>query len=104
MAQFNEDGIEMYKNFYEVSICIHPKGSPAEDDYESVEFVDADNYFDAIKIAKRISLQKEYRGIKLKETHVVCWFVDDICTYNIRYQRVYRNGKYLYTWAGLGHD
>ena len=40
--------IEMYKNFYEVSICIHPKGSPAEDDYESVEFVDADNYFDAI--------------------------------------------------------
>ena len=52
---------------YEIALKQHVKGS-VEDDYESVEFDGADNYREAVKMAKKYSLDIGSGNIRYKES------------------------------------
>lgn len=87
---------------YEIALKQHVKGS-VEDDYESVEFDGADNYREAVKMAKRYSLDIGSGNIRYKESAsldaglaqvtIICYYSDDISDYNEVWQEEYINGK-----------
>lgn len=86
---------------YEIALKQHVKGS-VEDDYESVEFVGANNYRDAVKMAKKYSLDigsniryKESASLDagLAQVTIICYYSDDVSDYNEVWQEEYINGK-----------
>lgn len=58
---------ETVKPKYEVALKQHVKGN-VENDYESVEFHDADNYREAVRKAKKYSLSIGSENMRFKET------------------------------------
>ena len=93
---------EKVKPKYEVALKQHVKGD-VENDYESVEFHDADNYIEAVRKAKKYSLSIGSENMRFKETTtldaglaqvtIVCYYSDDTSDYNEVWQEEYINGK-----------
>ena len=93
---------ETVKPKYEVALKQHVKGD-MENDYESVEFHDADNYREAVRKAKKYSLSIGSENMRFKETTtldaglaqvtIVCYYSDDTSDYNDVWQEEYINGK-----------
>lgn len=93
---------ETVKPKYEIALKQHVKGS-VENDYESIEFYNAENYWDAVKKAKKYSLGIGSENIRFKESNhldaglaqvtIVCYYSDDTSDYNEVYQEEYINGK-----------
>lgn len=87
---------------YEVALKQHVKGS-VDDDYESVDFITASSYKQAVKIAKDWSKQlgADYNSFKETETLdaglaqvvIVCHYKDNTSDYNEVWQEEYINGK-----------
>ena len=87
---------------YEVVLRQHVKGS-VDDDYESVDFITAQSYKQAVKTAKDWSKQLGADCNSFKETEtldaglaqvvIVCYYKDNTCDYNEVWQEEYINGK-----------
>ena len=87
---------------YEIALKQHVKGS-VEDNYESVEFDGADNYREAVKMAKKYALDIGSGNMRYKESAsldaclaqvtIICYYSDDISDYNEVWQEEYINGK-----------
>lgn len=93
---------ETVKPKYEIALKQHVKGS-VENDYESIEFYDADNYREAVREAKKYSLGIGSENLRFKESTsldadlaqvtIVCYYSDDTSDYNEVWQEEYINGK-----------
>lgn len=81
---------EIVKPRYEVAIMAHVSGS-VDDDFESVDFYGANNYREAVKIAKQQSLK--YPDTKMNRVQINCYFEDDTSSYNEVWIEIYENGK-----------
>lgn len=87
---------------YEVALKQHVKGS-VKNDYESVAFYGASNYREAVRIAKKYSLNIGSENLRFKETTtldaglaqvtIICYYSDDMSDYNDVWQEEYINGK-----------
>lgn len=87
---------------YEVALKQHVKGS-VDDDYESVDFITASSYKQAVKTAKGWSKQlgsdtcgfneTETLDAGLAQVVVVCYYKDNTSDYNEVWQEEYINGK-----------
>ena len=87
---------------YEVALKQHVKDS-VNDDYESVDFITASRYKQAVKTAKDWSKQLGSDCNHFKETEtldaglaqvvIVCYYKDDTSDYNEAWQEEYINGK-----------
>lgn len=87
---------------YEVALKQHVKDS-VNDDYESVDFITASSYKQAVKTAKDWSKQLGSDCNNFKETEtldaglaqvvIVCYYKDDTSDYNEAGQEEYINGK-----------
>lgn len=87
---------------YEVALKQHVKDS-VNDDYESVDFITASSYKQAVKTAKDWSKQLGSDCNNFKETEtldaglaqvvIVCYYKDDTSDYNEAWQEEYINGK-----------
>lgn len=93
--KLNFSGLEIGRKNYEVYICKHSGNDP--DDYETIDIESASSYSDAINIAKRVSILKEWNNEKIFETHVVCYTATEYTDYGILYHRVYLDGKFYCT-------
>ena len=76
--------IEKARNFYEVGLMKHVEGS-VENDFETIEFVDVENYRDAVKSAKELS--KEWDAC-----NVCCYTWTDISSYEEVFKEQYIKG------------
>ena len=93
---------ETVKLKYEIALKQHVKGS-VENDYESIEFYNADNYREAVRKAKKYSLGIGFENLRFKESNhldaglaqvtIVCYYSDDTSDYNEVWQEEYINGK-----------
>ena len=93
---------ETVKPQYEVALKQHVKGD-VDNDYETVDFIGADNYKEACKIAKAQSkdigknngrfLETERLDAGLVMVSVCCYFADDTSDYNEVWQEDYVEGK-----------
>ena len=83
---------EVVKPQYEVAIQRHVEGS-VDDDFESVDFVDASNYRDGAKKAKNLSLSDQYGDCKQWRIALICYYSDDVSTYNQAWEDIYIKGK-----------
>lgn len=81
---------EIVKPRYEVVIQEHVKGSVA-DDFESIDFMAADNYREAVKRAKAESIK--YANDPEHQVLITCYFEDDTSSYNEVWYEFYENGK-----------
>lgn len=87
---------------YEVALKQHVKGN-VDDDYESVDFITASSYKQAVKTAKDWSKQLGSDCNSFKETEtldaglaqvvIVCHYKDNTSDYNEVWQEEYINGK-----------
>lgn len=87
---------------YEVALKQHVKGS-VDDDYESVDFITASSYKQAVKTAKDWSKQlgsdtcgfneTETLDAGLAQVVVVCYYKNNTSDYNEVWQEEYINGK-----------
>lgn len=85
---------------YEVALKQHVKNSVV-DDYESVEFITASNYREAVRIAKSASVNTDNKRFKetctldagLAQVVIVCYYSDSTTDYNEVWQEEYVNGK-----------
>lgn len=77
--------IEKARNFYEVGLMKHVEGS-VDDDFETMEFCDAENYKEAVKIAKQLS--KEWDACD-----VICYTWTDDTMYQEIFKEQYIKGK-----------
>ena len=87
---------------YEVALKQHVKGS-VDDDYESVDFITASSYKQAVKAAKDWSKQlgsdtcgfneTETLDAGLAQVVIVCYYKDNTSDYNEVWQEEYINGK-----------
>ncbi|MCW4110093.1 hypothetical protein [Segatella copri] len=87
---------------YEVALKQHVKGS-VDDDYESIEFHSANNYWESVRMAKKYSFGIGSENKRFAETDkldaglaqvtVVCYYSDDTSDYNEVWQEEYINGK-----------
>lgn len=73
---------------YEVVLEVN-RGSMGSPDYESVDFIVADNYREAAKTAKEES--KKHDGI-MERVFITCYFEDDVSSYNEVWWEYYDNG------------
>lgn len=93
---------ETVKPQYEVALKQHVKGD-VDNDYETVDFIGADNYKEACKIAKAQSkdigknngrfLETERQNAGLAMVSIVCYYSDDVSDYNEVWQEDYVGGK-----------
>lgn len=93
---------ETVKPQYEVALKQHVKGD-IDNDYESVEYHEASNYKEAVKIAKKFSLDIGHEDSRFKETTtldaglaqvtIICYYADDMSDYNDVWKEEYVNGK-----------
>ena len=93
---------ETVKPQYEVALKQHVKGD-VDNDYETVDFIGADNYKEACKIAKAQSkdigknngrfLETERLNAGLAMVTVCCYYADDTSDYNEVWQEDYVGGK-----------
>nr|DAP71210.1 MAG TPA: hypothetical protein [Bacteriophage sp.] len=93
---------ETVKPQYDVALKQHVKGDVA-DDYETVDFIGADNYKEACKIAKAQSKGIGKNNDRFHETErlnaglaivsIVCYYSDDVSDYNEVWQEDYVEGK-----------
>ena len=93
---------ETVKPQYEVALKQHVKGH-VDNDYETVDFIGADNYKEACKIAKAQSkdigknngrfLETERLNAGLAMVTVCCYYADDTSDYNEVWQEDYVGGK-----------
>jgi hypothetical protein len=93
---------ETVKPQYEVALKQHVKGH-VDNDYETVDFIGADNYKEACKIAKAQSkdigknngrfLETERQNAGLAMVSIVCYYSDDVSDYNEVWQEDYVGGK-----------
>lgn len=87
---------------YEIALKQHVKGS-VDDDYESVDFITASSYKQAVKTAKDWSKrlgsdtcdfnETETLDAGLAQVVIVCYYKDDTSDYNEVWQEEYINGK-----------
>lgn len=93
---------EAVKPQYEVALKQHVKGD-VDNDYESVAYHEVSNYKEAVKIAKKFSLDIGREDSRFKETAtldaglaqvtIICYYADDMSDYNDAWQEEYVNGK-----------
>lgn len=93
---------ETVKPQYEVALKQNVKGD-VDNDYETVDFIGADNYKEACKIAKAqskdigknngIFLETERLNAGLAMVTVCCYYADDTSDYNEVWQEDYVGGK-----------
>ena len=93
---------ETVKPQYEVALKQHVKGD-IDNDYESVAYHEAYNYKEAVKIAKKFSLDIGCEDSRFKETAtldaglaqvtIICYYADDTSSYNDVWQEEYINRK-----------
>ena len=93
---------ETVKPQYEVALKQHVKGD-VDNDYETVDFIEADNYKEACKIAKAQSKGISKNNDRFYETErlnaglaivsIVCYYSDDVSDYNEVWQEDYVEGK-----------
>lgn len=93
---------ETVKPQYEVALKQHVKGD-VDNDYGTVDFIGADNYKEACKIAKAQSkdigknngrfLETERQNAGLAMVSIVCYYSDDVSDYNEVWQEDYVGGK-----------
>lgn len=93
---------ETVKPQYEVALKQHVKGD-VDNDYKTVDFIGADNYKEACKIAKAQSKDISKKDGKFHETEcldaglamvsIVCYYSDDVSDYNEVWQENYVEGK-----------
>lgn len=93
---------ETVKPQYEVALKQHVKGD-VDNDYETVDFIGADNYKEACKIAKAQSKGIGKNNDRFNETErlnaglaivsIVCYYSDDVSDYNEVWQEDYVEGK-----------
>ena len=93
---------ETVKPQYEVALKQHVKGD-VDNDYETVDFIEADNYKEACKIAKAQSKgigknngrfhETERLNAGLASVSIVCYYSDDVSDYNEVWQEDYVEGK-----------
>lgn len=89
---YNRKGyrIEQSRNFYEVALMKHVEGS-CDDDYETKEFMEAENYIEAVKVAKQKSTTWD-------ACTVICYTWTEDTSYEEIYKEQYINGKQYRRW------
>lgn len=87
---------------YEVALKTYSpynENAKNDEDYVTQDFCSADNYRDAVRIAKDWSLKigttPKQLGYELASVSIICSYADECSEYNIVYDEEYKNGKKL---------
>lgn len=82
--------IEKARNFYEVSLmeCVGGR----KDDFETKDYISAENYREAVRIAKE-------RSNKWDACDVICYTKSQDTSYDVVYREQYIKGKKQFRWS-----